>query len=404
MRRVLAFLLSALALAAYAQPELPEPRRAIAAIEEALTQRPADPNLWYYLARFQAELGDRAAATAALEKVLDLADGFLPSRRDFGKVWGDTAFQSVRSRLEAKLPRLDYAPTAFEIDDRALVPEGIAYDAPSRTLFIGSIAQRKVLRVSENGTVGEFAGAQAKLDAVLGVAVDAPRRLLYVVSTSALAAAAPQAERRNAVVAFDIDSRKLVQRYDVPAARMLNDVAVVPGGRVFATDSAAGAVYEIAVKGPGPSRQVMAPGQIGGTNGIAASADGSRLFVAHSMGLAAIDIDSGKLTRIANGTRENLASIDGLYAWQGQLIAVQNHTNPGRVILVTLSADGVSVTRVQTLLSHHHSALDQPTTGAITERGFFLLAATGVSLYRNGRIEQPDAMPTPTVVRLPLPR
>jgi len=403
MRLVFAVLLSAFALAAHAQ-EPPEPRRALAAIEAALQQRPADANLWYYLARFHAELGDRAAATAALEKVHDLADGFLPARRDFEKVWGDTGFQAVRSRLEAKLPRLDYAPTAFEIDDRKLVPEGIAYDPPSRTFFIGSIAQRKVLRVSENGTVSEFAGAQAKLDAVLGVAVDAPRRLLYVVSTTALEAVTPQSERRNTVVAFDVDSRKLVQRYEVAGAGMLNDVAVAPGGRVFATDSAAGAVYEIAVKGPGPSRQLLAPGQVGGTNGIAASADASRLLVAHAMGLAAIDIASGKLTRIANATRENVAAIDGLYSWQGQLIGVQNHTNPGRVILITLSSDGSSITRVQTLLSHHHNALDQPTTGAITERGFFLLAATGVGLYRNGRIEHPDAVPVPTVVQLPLPR
>ena len=401
MRSILA-VLCALAFAAHAQPEIPDARRVVTTLEDALRQRPSDPTLWYYLARFQAELGERRASTAALEKVLELGEGFLPSRRDFEKVWGDTDFQSVRSRLEAKLPRLDYAPTAFELDDRALVPEGIAWDPPSRTFFVGSIAQRKVLRVTEGGAVSEFAGVGAKLDALLGLAVDAPRRLLYVVSTSALEGG--DAPRRNAVVAFDIDSRKLVQRYDVPGARQLNDVAVVPGGRVFATDSAAGAVYEIAVKGPGPSRQVVAPGQVGGTNGIAASADGTRLYVAHSTGLASIDVASGKLARIANATRENLGSIDGLYAWQGQLVAVQNYTNPGRVILITLSADGASVTRVQTLLSHHHSALDQPTTGAITDKGFFLLAATGVGRYRDGRIDKPDDMPRPAVVRLPLPR
>jgi hypothetical protein len=402
MRFIALLCITLAALAAHAQPERPDAKRAVASVEEALKQRPADPTLWYHLARFQAELGDTRASTAALEKVFELGEGFLPARRDFGKVWGDTGFQSVRSRLEARLPRLDYAPTAFEIEDRALVPEGIAYDAPARNFYVGSIAQRKVLRVTESGAVSEFAGVAAKLDAVLGIAMDAPRRLLYVVSTSALEAASEP--RRNAIVAFDVDSRRLVQRYEVAGARQLNDVAVVPGGRVFATDSAAGAVYEIAVKGPGPSRQVLAPGQLGGTNGITASADGARLFVAHSTGLAAIDIASGKLTRIANGTRENLASIDGLYAWQGQLIGVQNYTNPGRVVVITLSDDGNTATKVQTLLSHHHNVIDQPTTGAITERGFFLLAATGVGSYRNGKIVDPGSMPTPAVLRLPLPR
>ena len=401
MRFLLAVLLACATLA-HAQSDAERATRGIAAVEALLKQRPADATLWFHLARFHAQLGDRAASTADLEKVLELGDGFLPPRADFEKVWGDTRFQSVRSRLEERLPRLDFAPTAFEIPDPTLVPEGIAWDAPSRSFFVGSIAQRKVLRVSETGGVSEFAGVGAKLDAVLGLAVDAPRRLLYVVSTSALDAG--DAPRRNAVVAFDIDMRRQVARYDVPGARQLNDVAVAPGGRVFATDSESGAVYELAVKGPGPTRQVLAPGQLGGSNGIAASADGARLFVAHSTGLASIDLATGTPARVANATRENVAGIDGLYAWQGQLVGVQNYTNPGRVIVITLSPDNASITRVKTLLSHHHNVLDEPTTGAVTDHGFFLLAATGVSRYRNGKIEKPGGMPAPAVLRLPLPR
>jgi hypothetical protein len=57
------------------------------------------------------------------------------------------------------------------------------------------------------------------------------------------------------------------------------------------------------------------------------------------------------------------------------------------------------------MLSHHHTALYEPTTGAVTPNGFFLLAATGVSHYnREGAIERPDAIPPPTVLRIPLPR
>ena len=105
----------------------------------------------------------------------------------------------------------------------------------------------------------------------------------------------------------------------------------------------------------------------------------------------------------ANG--ENLAAIDGLYEWQGQLIGVQNVTTPGRVIVVSLSKDGSTVEQVKTLLSHHHNALDEPTTGAIGRDGFYLLAATGVSRFnRDGKIERPESLPAPTVLRIPLPR
>ena len=84
---------------------------------------------------------------------------------------------------------------------------------------------------------------------------------------------------------------------------------------------------------------------------------------------------------------------------------MENTTNPGRVIAITLSKDGDTVTRVRTLLSHHHNALDEPTTGAVTEHGFFLLAATGVGHYSaKGVIDNPDTVPKPTVIRVLLPR
>jgi hypothetical protein len=106
-----------------------------------------------------------------------------------------------------------------------------------------------------------------------------------------------------------------------------------------------------------------------------------------------------------NRTRENIGAIDGLYQWQGQLIGVQNVTNPGRVVIITLSSDGAAVTGVKTLLSHHHNALDEPTTGAVGRDSFFLLAATAVTRYnREGVIERPESLPQPTVLRIPLPR
>src|SRR5690606_32187215 len=111
--------------------------------------------------------------------------------------------------------------------------------------------------------------------------------------TSALTEAGRK-ERRNEVVAFDIDSRRLLQRHAVPSAQQLNDVAIAPGGRVFASDSASGAIYEIAVKGPGPARELVPPGKLGFSNGLAASPDGKRLYVAHSTGLGRVDIATGE--------------------------------------------------------------------------------------------------------------
>ncbi|MGZ5084113.1 MAG: hypothetical protein ACXWGU_02520 [Usitatibacter sp.] len=385
---------------AVAQDDAERARRGIAAIEETLKKRPDDPGLHFYLARFHAQLGDARAATAELEKVDKLGDGFLPARElGFEKVWDDPKFQEARARMEARLPRLDYAPTAIEIEDRGVIPEGLAYDAPSHSFFMGSIAEGRILRIDADASVREFAG---RLDPILGIAIDSPRRILYAVSTSSLTEEGRKS-RRNAILAYDVDNGRLLRRVDVPGAVQLNDVTVARGGRVFTTDSGAGGVYEIPREGE--ARGVVAAGQLPGANGLAASPDASRLYVAHNTGIAVVNLATGEAKRLANPTRENISAIDGLYQWQGELVGVENVTNPGRVVLITLSHDGESVERVRTLLSHHHNRLDEPTTGAVKDSDFYLLAATGVSRFNaKGTIDNPGTVPKPTVVRVLLPR
>ncbi|HEX5130637.1 MAG TPA: SMP-30/gluconolactonase/LRE family protein [Usitatibacter sp.] len=407
MRPFLVLAVLAFSLPAFAQqPDVEGAKRTIAAIEDLLAQRPNDANLYFYLSRFKAEVGDKPGAVAAMEKVAELGEGYLPTKEfGFAAIWDYPPFQAVRAKLEAKLPRLDYAPTALRLEDRTIIPEGIAFDSHSGRFYLGSIAQRRVLELEPDGTMRELPTLGAKLDEILGLAFDGPRRVLYAVSTSALTTKGEK-NRRNAVVSFDVDARRLLKRYEVPGARQLNDVTAAPGGRVFASDSGSGAVYEINIKGPGPdARELVPAGRIRGTNGLAASADGKRLHVAHSTGLAVVDIATGDVKRVENRTRENIGAIDGLYQWQGQLIGVQNVTNPGRVILITLTPDGSAVTSVKTMLSHHHNALDEPTTGAVGRDSFYLLAATAVTRYnREGVIERPETLPQPTVLRIPLPR
>jgi DNA-binding beta-propeller fold protein YncE len=222
------------------------------------------------------------------------------------------------------------------------------------------------------------------------------------VSTSALSEAGRKT-LRNAVVAFDVDTGRLLRRVDVPGAKQLNDVAVAPGGRVYASDSESGAIFEIPATGA--AKALVPEGQIRGSNGLAVWPDLKRLYVAHSTGIAIVDPVSGAVKRVVPPARESVAGIDGLYAWQGGLIGVQNITTPGRVIYMDLSPDGATITRVRTLLSHHHPALDEPTTGVPTDTGFYLLAATGVAHYnRQGKIDEPDSIRKPTVLRIPLPR
>ena len=402
MRALLFVAALAAAIPAFSQ-DAEQVKRGIAAVEATLAKRPDDPTLYFFLARYRAAQGDAKACVDALTKVNQLGDGFLPAKQlGFEKVWGDAPFQALRAKMEARLPRLDYAPIAVQLEDNGLLPEGMAYDAPSQSFFLGSVAKHKIVHVDADGVATDFTNPQAELDPVLGVAVDSPRRKLYAVSTSAMTAEGRK-NRRNAIVVFDVDTRAFLRRVDIPDAVQLNDVAVAPGGRVFTTDSGSGAVYEV---GDGTTaRQILAPGITPGSNGLAASPDAKKLYVAHNTGLAVIDLATGEARRLNNATRENVAAIDGLYQWHGQLVGVQNITTPGRVILISLSSDGETIVKVNTLLSHHHNVLDEPTTGAPSDKGFFLLAATGLGHYDDeGKVDDPAAVPKPTIVRVLLPR
>jgi len=401
LRPVLLSLLLAFPLAS-------QPQGAPAALERlqaALSKDPSSAALTFYLAREQARAGDAKAAAASLRKLATLGDGFLPPRADgFEKAWNDPDFAAAVQALEAKLPRLDYAPVEFEVDDPGLIPEGLAYDAPSHAFFLGSVAAHKILRIDAEQHVAEFAGAAAELDSVLGLCADAPRRKLYAVTTSALTDAGRQ-KPRNAVVSFDMDNGRLLQRFEVPLATQLNDVTVAFGGRAFVTDSGSGQVFEL--QPDRPARVLVGPGQLRGSNGIAASADGKRLYVAHLTGIAMVDVASGEVRPLVNRTRENIAAIDGLYQYNGQLIGVENVTSPGRVVIMRLAHSGDEIVEVRTVLSHHHSRLDEPTTGAVrADTGYFyLLSATGVTHFdAQGRIENLDTLPTPTVLKVLLPR
>src|SRR6185312_280386 len=138
MRALLAVLvlLFAFSLATHAQDSTEAARRSIDAVQKLLRERPADPTLWFFLAQAQGAAGDARACAASLDRVNELGEGFLPPRDLFAKVWDDAGFQAARARLEKKLPRLDFAPVAFELEDRALLPEGIAHDAKTASFFV----------------------------------------------------------------------------------------------------------------------------------------------------------------------------------------------------------------------------------------------------------------------------
>jgi sugar lactone lactonase YvrE len=400
----------AAAQAAAAPIPCPEQAQLLEGISALLGRRPEDATLHFWRARAWAQCGDTAQTVAALAEVERFGAGFLPVRdAGFEKVWDDPAFRARYAALEAALPRVDLATEAFRVERQDLIPEGIAWDPGSRRLFVGSLATGEIVAVEATNVAGgggarrPFAGPFAGVGQVLGLAVDAGRRRLYAVATSALVAVAG-ASPANAVLELDADSGAVVRRLDAAGAAQLNDVTVAPDGTLFASDSGAGGIWRATAADTALVRWPSAEVALGGANGIAVSAGGDALYVAHATGIARLELASGTLTpRIDNTTRETLAAIDGLYARGNTLIGVQNVTHPGRVVELTLDAAGAKVVAARTLLSHHHPGLAEPTTGAVDGDRFLLLANSYVGrLQPDGTIRDAATIAEPVVLAIPL--
>ena len=357
--------------------------------------------LVYYQARVHVSIGERDAAIELLRSLKGRQLGLIPVRDiGFDAVWDDPEFQAVRDDLAADEPQTEAAPVAFRLPDAKLIPEGIAYDAAGARFFIGSIAQRKIIVTDGQGeVVRDFSDPADKLDAVLGLAVDAPRGHLYAISTNGFLADAEK-ERRNAVVRYDLKSGRLLDRFTAPDALQLNDLAIAPDGTVYVTDSMGGSVWR---KAPESSAftTLGAAGALRGANGIALGTYG--LYVAVSTGIMKIDPASGEATKVAQPDHVATGGIDGLYWHDGALIGVQNSTNPGRVIRLSPKEKGSRTAGMTVLQSHHHPDFEEPTTGVIANGALHVIGNSYVGRYApDGTIRDADELKGTAIIAVPL--
>lgn len=381
------------------EEECPGLQQRLEAIDAALERRPEDATLHFYKALFLARCGKAEEAATTLADVGRFGEGFLPVA-DFGfePIWEEAVFQAARSRLEAKLPEVIEAEVAFTAEGRDLIPEGIAFDPKTGQLYIGSMNRNEILVLAPGGKQRQLVGPDAGLGQILGLAVDRERGQLLAVDIGPLTAE-PEKQRSGAVLAIDLGSGKVSRRLEAEGALQLNDVTTARDGTIYATDSGTGGLWRATLK-DASLESWLPETALPGANGLAVSPDGAALYVAHSTGVARIDIESGELTpRIANDTRETLGAIDGLYARGHSLYGIQNVTNPGRVIAIVLDDSGSRAVAVNTLLSHHHPAMHEPTTGTLAGDRLLILANSHVArLQPDGSIRDEETLKDPVVL------
>jgi hypothetical protein len=119
-----------------------------------------------------------------------------------------------------------------------------------------------------------------------------------------------------------------------------------------------------------------------GSNGIAVRPDGERIFVSsYAVGIAAVHPGTGESYWLKSPQDVSLYGIDGLYWYEGDLVAVQNGVQPWRLVRLQLNEDETAVTHAR-LIEFANDEVT-PTTGAIV----------GDVIHFVGQGARPDSLP-----------
>lgn len=292
---------------------------------------------------------------------------------------------------------------AFYVPEKDLLPESIAYDVKDGSFYVGSTRKGKIVRVDRAGNATDFiAPRQDGLWQVIGIKIHPLRRVMWVCSFDGenLEGFKAGNGRSSGVFCFNLDTGKLIRKWvlDAPGeVHAFNDVVLTRGNDAYVThmfDRAA--VYRISDKTR--ALEVLArPEGMQDPNGITISPDEATLFVADARGITAIDRGKGTSRAIAVAKGDPLGGIDGLYWYEGSLIAV--HATSVRRHRLDDARTRVILTEV---LETDHPLFDIPTTGVIVGDAFFFIANAQFGAVQADGSLLTDRLTEPAILRLKL--
>jgi hypothetical protein len=137
-----------------------------------------------------------------------------------------------------------------------------------------------------------------------------------------------------------------------------------------------GAVYVI--RSPADSLETLVPeGWLRSPQTPAVTPDRTRLMVAdYSLGIAAVDLATRRVSWLGHRRDVALTGIDGLYFSGTSLVAIQNGIQPERLIKLELNDAMTRVDNYQ-VLQQNTPGLGDPTHGVLVDDEFHFIANSG---------------------------
>ena len=378
--------------------------------ERANDAFPGHPRAAYNLACAYALVGRKDDAFRALDAFLSLEhDVDLRADDDLNVLEDDSRFAALEARLKSNRGPIARSEVAFRIPDADFLAEGIAYDTESRSFYVGSVHQRKIVRVAGDGAVSDFVSASAlgpEFYGPLGLALDLQRRTLWACTTALPEMRDYRESDRGgaALYAFDLATGQTKARVH-PSSQgphNFNDLALDRNGDVFFSDAASGEI-NIVRAGSTHAESFIAKGTFVSPQGLVLDRETTSLYVAdYARGLARVDLEKRQVVFFEPPGGAALVGIDGLVLAKRHLVAIQNGIAPARVIALPLSLDGRRL-EGRRVLERAHPEYEEPTLGVLVGDSFYYVANAQWDAFANGAAKRSQRKP-PAVLKLALVR
>ncbi len=345
-------------------------------ISEAFKLHPYHQAILYQKGLASALTGRDEEAIEALKMTICMDTRFDLLHEDLKSLHGYDSFNDLL-QLQNKLQQpVTNSDTAFVFNNKEAHIESIAYDPVSKSFYLSSINQRKILKYDQLGITTDFINrGDHGMTAVFGLRTDLNKGVLW-------ACASPMPEMENydstlksAVYKFDLETGKLIDKYESTstAPAIFGDLILNSMGEVFVSDGRGNAIFKVNEV----TRQLdnfFAAEEFWNMQGIASTEDDRYLFIAdYIKGIYRLEISTKQLIKLPSPIDQSLKGADGLLFYENSLIAIQNGIYPMRVMRYYLSDDKSKIVKSEAIDSAH-PAFNEPTIACIVDSILYYVA------------------------------
>ena len=365
---------------------------------------PRSPGARLSVARALARAGKSDEALRQLRAAADFGVRFDPADEAWASIRSDARFKEIESLMRARTAPLIRSTVAYRLA-KDLIPENIAWDPKSGAFFAGSMYKAKIIRIAPDGAVTDFIPSRRDgLLSVLGMKVDDARRELWAAAGNfgerpPMEVLDPASEGSGALFRFNVDTGRFIRSYPGPKGTQFNDLVITPEGDVYTT-AGPGGIWRLRAGSETIEQFLAPPGSF--FNGIAITSDGKTIFAAsHFEGVMKIDVATKATSLLNLPAGVTLGGIDGLYVHDGSLVAIQNSTDPMRVVRAWMNPEMTRVVRFA-VLEQEHPETDFPLTGTIVGDDLYYVGRSQLRAFEGKAIWPAEKLKDSTILRLPL--